>query len=113
MSLDALLTLTATLPRVSETGPEDAHGNPSLLDGDDVTVACYLEQLSASENDIGRATQISDHLLIVPAGTVLSGDDTVVIDGETYIVVGPPWEVVHPPDGAVHHIEAHVRLIVG
>lgn len=113
MPLDSLLRQSATFPRRNATGPDDAHGNPTIVDEVDDGVACYYEQTAPTEITIGRDTQIADGLLILPAGTEVSGDDEVVIAGTTHTIIGPPWSVFDPTTATVSHIECRTRSLVG
>lgn len=107
--IDHLLTMSATLRRIDRT-TTDAEGNPTST-ASTSTVACYLEQRGAgatSERQRDHLDVTTTWRVFLPAGTSISADDELVIDGVTYHVDGDPWQVHNPRVGAVSHVEANL-----
>lgn len=105
--IDHLLTMSATLRRIDRT-TTDAEGNPTST-ASTSTVACYVEQRGAtSERQRDHLDVTTTWRVFLPAGTSISADDELVIDGVTYHVDGDPWQVHNPRVGAVSHVEANL-----
>jgi hypothetical protein len=111
MSLATLLNKPCLLVRRSDSGGEDAHGNP--IEDETVTeVLCEIQQRQRSEDD--DAGELSDTLwtLFLPHGTDLDTSDAVIVGGLVYEVMGDPWDAVQgSPD--MWHVEATVRRTAG
>lgn len=110
MSLETLLSRTATITSRTQSGPRDSHGNRAWVETT-ITSPCYLEQTAEQELTVDRETQIADHLLVLPANAIIDGNDDVEIEGQHFIVVGPP-KVFYRFD-VVHHVEANLRSLSG
>lgn len=108
MDITRLLTLTATITHVAQTGAVDTYGNPTEQTSTS-TAAAELQQTARDEQDrdanIGEQTWL---LLLAPTATI-DATDRVTVSGVTYEVVGPPWLARNPRTGANSHIEATVR----
>lgn len=107
MSLEALLTRTATLRRYGP-GTEDAHGNPARTLLETRSVKVYLEQQAPRELLIGRETYIATHRAVLPAGTPAAGTDTLEVDGTVFEIIGPVSHAHRPATGE-HHLELELR----
>lgn len=108
MTITALLTRTCTITHDTAGVTVDAYGSeiPATATTDTV---CELQQQQRTETN-ERGTVIEDvWLLVLPADTTVSAEDTVTVDGEDYYVHGDPWTVRNPRTEAAHHIEATVR----
>jgi hypothetical protein len=113
VSLTALLNLPCSISHrfADPDGGTDAYGNPL---GGTLTVetVCELQrrqQSQGSEDTRLGAIATDDWLLVVPAGTVLSAQDTVTVDGVAYEVDGEPWPARNPRTRTVSHVEASLR----
>ena len=114
MSLDSLMTRTATITRRTQSGTPDATNVPTWEETS-ASVKCYLEQgnrsgPTSSEITAGRTTEIADAFAIVPPGTPVDGTDRITVDGVRYEVIGPPWPVERPGQGT-HHLELNLRAL--
>lgn len=112
MSLAQLLDRTATIRRRSVVDVDD-YGNDVWGTTTVEVVPCYLEQTGTTEELVGRHTLVADHLLIVPAGSRLDQDDTVVVDGTEFHVVGLPDRVHNPRTRRTVHVEAQLARSTG
>ena len=102
-----------TLVRLTPKAARDAYGNPRAAEPQRTEgVPALLEQQNAEEQTTaGRDVQVGDWLLTLPAGTVLSGRDTVEHELHgTFEVVGDPEHVRLPLRGE-HHVEARLRKV--
>lgn len=105
-----LMTQTATLHHVLETGVDDNH---------DVTTSettssspCLLQQTTRAEQTAGGVISTEVLVLFLPAGTEVDPLTVATIDGIDYEFGGPPWPAFNPRTRAVSHIEATVRRVV-
>jgi hypothetical protein len=111
VTIESLMTRTATITRRAQTGAVGRTNTPTWVDADPVEVSCYFEQSGATEVVVGRQTQIVDATLVLPAGTELDASDRVSIDGDTYEVIGTPSRP-HRPGTGEHHVEAYLQRVV-
>lgn len=76
----------------------------------------YLEPIGQAvqdqEDSTGQDTARSDHLLILPPGTVIDAADRVRIDDELFEVNGHPSRF-HVPRRGEHHVEVALRRVTG
>lgn len=108
MTISTLLNRSCTITHRTTGVTVDAYGNeiPATATADTV---CELQQQQRTETN-ERGTVIEDvWLLVLPADTTISAEDTVTIDGEAFHVHGDPWTVRNPRTQTTHHIEATVR----
>jgi hypothetical protein len=114
MSLSALLKQPLSVQHFAPTGAHDDYGNEIVAQvGSPTTVNGYLEQTEEREITLNRETYITDWLAILPAGTVIDGNDRITFGGATYEVIGPPDRKWNPRLGAESHVEAHLRVVTG
>ena len=94
-------------------GESDEYGNEVEAFEDPRPYRGRLEQTRAREITIGRSTQISDWLLMLPRGAAISGNAIVLDeDDRVFEVLGPPSEE-RGVKGRVTHIEANLRHVEG
>lgn len=108
MSLESLLTLTATITRRTQTGPTDRYNVPTWVTTT-TTAPCYREQTSATEDTVGRETQEATHKVVFGPDMVIDGSDLVAIDGVTYEVIGPAQYVWNPRTARLHNVAVQVK----
>lgn len=110
MSLEALLSQTVTILRLSQsTLSATAEGDPTASTPAQVSSRALIQQRDATEIQVGPDTLISNHILFLPAGTAIDGRDQVSESGRLFEVIAAP-DVVRTPRGA-HHLEVALRLI--
>lgn len=93
--------------------PKAKHGDPLLVDLDEVTVTgCYMQQASTVETIDGRNTVVSVWDLFMPPGVAISALHRVRWRGDLYDVDGDPtpWD---DGQGVAHHIEVRLRRVTG
>jgi len=100
--------------QVSDTGTPDDYGDQVLEDGTPVDTVCELQRPGGSALRSGRegdqaAIDLTLWTLFLPAGTAVTGDDYVLVDGFRYDLVSDPNPVRDPWTKLVDHIEAIVR----
>lgn len=71
----------------------------------------WLAQQSSSDSLDGRNATTTALVLDLPAGTPITAQDRVVIDGVTYEVSAGPMSAWTPR--GEHHIECQLRLVRG
>lgn len=104
MPLSALMNQPVTITTVTD-GAVDRYGNPTADTSVTTDTVGYLEQASGTERGDDDAVEVLRWLLVLPAGTAITADDTVTVDGATFEVAGPPWQVHNPRTGLTDHIE--------
>lgn len=109
--IGALLTRDVDL--LAPTTSTDAYGNTiRTYDPDDATtVRGWLHRTATSDDLLNRDADIGDWILILPAGTTVTGDYRVQADNVTYEIVGAVY-TAHTPTGP-HHIEARLKVVDG
>lgn len=111
MSLAALLVRPVTI--VHPVVAEDRNGarQVSWSGATTTTSRGWLSQVDASEDIVHRDGELTRWVLFLPAGTDITAQDRVTIDGATFEVDAPP----HPawsPRGE-HHLEVQLRRMEG
>lgn len=107
-----LMTLTATITHVAQTGAPDAdYGNPT----DQTTTStalCELQQQQRAEDTVDADRQSETWTLFIEPDATIDGGDRIEIAGVSYEVDGPPWRARNPRTQELTHIEALVRRVV-
>lgn len=111
MRPERLMTLPATLTRVTHTGAVDVYNNPTDVT-QTVSVLCWFEQLSADERTGSQDQQSETHRVFFPADVDPTGWDRVAVNGLVLELVGPPWQPVNPRTGAAWHWVGKARQVV-
>jgi len=88
-------------------GPEDEHGNPTVIDSDRVVPGLISQQFPQESGD-GIVVGEGYRLYLNP-GDTLEGWDACTIDSLRYEVIGAPWPVHNPRTASVHHVEVNLR----
>lgn len=88
---------------------EDPKGDPVRGLVSTTSYHCRLDQRATREDEINAQTVLTDKIIFLPAGAVISADDDVLIDGVTYKVEGDPLRA--RAFGSEHHVEAQLRSI--
>lgn len=106
-----LLTKTATITSVAQTGAVDDYGNPTNVTTT-ATAKCWLHQTERSEDtrDVNRQEQT--WTVYFEAGTVIDGSDYVTVDAIVYELDGPPWVADNPRTGATEFVVATLRRVI-
>ena len=105
-----LMTQTATISHVSQTGALDDYGNPAEV----VTTSdspCFLSTVTGVEADL-EAVQIHEPLLFLPATETIDGGDRITVDGVTYEVSGPIARRYNPRVRRESHLEVPLKRAV-
>lgn len=108
MSIDALLTQTATIIRYP-TGAADEYGNATREIPVEADQPCRLDPEATHEDTDGRETAISSWILFLRAAADVTHIDEVRIDGALYQIDGEPAPI-HTPRG-LHHWEVPLRRV--
>lgn len=103
-----LMTQTATLHHVTQTGDADEYNDPTTEETTE-TVACLLQQRTRIEANGLAVTSTDTWALYLPAGTTVDTLDYVTVDGIDYQIDGRPWPAFNPRARAVSHIEATLK----
>lgn len=111
MSLTSLLVRTVTI--LTADSRTDAYGDtqPDWTTPTGESVNGWLAQQSSIQDLDGRNATSTALILTVPAGTVITARNRVVIDGRTYEVSAEPIAAWTPR--GEHHIEAQLEVIDG
>jgi hypothetical protein len=102
-----LMSQTATVTHVADTGAVDPYGNPTEV----TTVAtskCYLSFVPGSEVE-GEAIQVQTPVLFLPPDAAIDGGDRITVDGITYEVDGVPAVHFNPRLRRTTHIQANLK----
>lgn len=109
MNVAHLLTSTATVTVVADTGSPDAFGDPTPTTSTQ-TFACWLSQTQRSEATANADVQHETWVLYLEvAAAGVEGFDRVTVDGITYELDGPPWPARNPRTRLVTHVECTLR----
>lgn len=109
MNVDHLLTSSATITTVTDTGSADAFGDPTHVTTT-TTFACWLSQSQRSESTANANTQQETWTLYLEAAAAtVDGYDRVTVDGVTYELDGPPWPARNPRTRLISHVECTLR----
>lgn len=73
-------------------------------------VRCNLQPTASSDSSANEARETEVFNLYLPAGTVLGGQDVVIVDGERLAVTGPGVKF-SDFGGRPHHVEATLRRV--
>jgi hypothetical protein len=91
---------------------QDRYGSRlSFDDPDRITTVGFLQPGKAAERVGGRDTQSADAVVVLPAGTDVTGRDRLEIGGHTWHALGPPTRAVRAGQPGVHHIEVELRYV--
>ena len=91
----------------------DAYGDtqPDWTTPTTVAAGGWLAQQSSIEDLDGRAATASTLALFLPAGTVITARNRVVIDARTYEIIGEPHKAWTPR--GEHHVEVQLQAVDG
>lgn len=103
--------LTRSIDLLAPATSIDAYGNTVREYATTTTVRGWLHRIAASDDLINRDAEIGDWILVLPAGTTITGDYRVQVDDVTYEIVGAVY-TAHTPTGP-HHIEARLKVVDG
>lgn len=112
MSIDRLLSQTATIIERSGSGSVDEYGDEVATETE-TEVACAIQQQRRDEED---DSELGTGLWrgYFPAGTDLDGGDAIrVEDFGTFELDGPPWPVLNHRTNQVSHVEATLNRTAG
>jgi hypothetical protein len=109
MPASHLMTQTATLHHVTETGVDEY--NDATTSETTTESACLLQQTARIEQTAGGLVTTESLVLFLPADAEVDALSKVTVDGQTYELDGPPSKPFNPLAGAVGHIEATVRRV--
>lgn len=109
MSLEAQMTRPVTIIQAGTSPSVDEYGKPTPGTPTTTDLLGFFDQTASTEVVIGQTTFQVDGLLILPALTLLTGADKVIVDGITYEVVGEPARPWKPSVGE-HHVEARLQV---
>lgn len=110
MQPDRLLNIACTIHTVAES-TADIYGDPTVTTTDTDTL-CWVDRRQPGTEEAGEANWQTDTLdLYLPAGTTLTGDDRVTVNGRLYELVGPPHEHLHPRTGAGVYVAAKIQRV--
>lgn len=110
MNVARLLTSTATVTGVADTGADDLFGDPTESTTT-ATFACWLHQEQRSEETANTDTQRERWTLYLDASAagLVDGGDRVTVDDVVYEMDGPSWPALNPRTQVVTHVECTVR----
>lgn len=111
MHPERLMTLDATITRLTRGATADRYGDPDD-DEETVVVKCWLEQTRRTEDTTSQDLQDTTWDLYLPAGTAIAGSDRIEVAGDSYELFGPPWEAISPRTAQATHIEATLKRTV-
>lgn len=102
-----LMTQTATITHVADTGSPDPYGNPAEV----TTVTsspCFLSFTPGTENT-DETVQVQTPTIFLPSDVAVDGGDRVAVDGVTYEIDGVPAVHYNPRQHRNTHIQATVK----
>jgi hypothetical protein len=111
MSFEGLLTQTAVIHHVSNTGALDDRNHPTASETT-TTAKTFLEYLSAEEDTFLRDTGRSSVRAYFLPSVVIDHTDRIEVNGEMFEVLGPPQPEVNARLGVVHHLEVYLTRAV-
>jgi hypothetical protein len=113
VSIDDLLTQTATVTHKARTGALDRYNVSAVEETTESGVPVLVQPTEPREVIVGRETYIIELRAFFMPDAVLDGSDEFTVNGHTYEVVGPPEAHPHPRNaGATHHLEVDVREVI-
>lgn len=110
MSIETLLRHPIVVNRRS-LAAVDVYGVQQYATVASTLVLGFAEPFDSSENTTDRDTADTTLEVFLPAGTVVSGHDTLTIDGAEWQVDGEPSLIRRPQTDVVHHIELRARRV--
>lgn len=108
MNPNHLLNQTVTIVTVTDDVTLDVYGNADTTETM-VTTVGYLEQQQRGESGDENQILREGWTLFLPAGTVVGGDDRVIVDGNSYEVDGPSWAVFNPRTRTYSHVRVWLK----
>lgn len=111
MSLTSLLVRTAVIQ--TATTSTDRYNNTVLdwTSPTSTTTTAWVAQTATIENQDHRDATVDTVIATFPAGTAITAQNRVVIDGQTYEVDGKPNRAWTPR--GEHHVECVLREVRG
>lgn len=111
MSLSSLMVHDVTVVHAATI--TDRYGNltKDWTNPTRTTVRGWVARRSETEVVDGREAEVSDWVVFLPTGTVITGGDRVEWNGNVFEVNGPPNEAWTPR--GPHHIEAQLSAVTG
>lgn len=111
MSVNRMMTRTATILRRVPSGERDRYNN-ELTELVEDEVRCALQQQSRTEHEDRGEVSDTRWNLFLPYGTLLATGDAVEVDGDRYEVVGEPW-IAKEGSRSLWHVAATVQRTSG
>lgn len=109
MTFRSLLISSATITRETADGFDD-YGNPQVEWAEVAEdIPCRVFEQPGKELTDDRASIVRQATLYVQAGTDVTAQDRVEVDGVTWEVSGPPVPAVGA--AALHHLEVPLRQV--
>lgn len=109
MNVEHLLTSTARITTVTDTGPPDQFGDPTQATVTR-TFRCWLSQSQRAEQTVGTDLQLDTWwLYLEAAAAAVTGYDRATVDGIVFELDGPPWPALNPRTRQVTHVECTVK----
>ena len=102
--------LVVTIEHYGPASEPDEFGDHPLVLVDSEEVRCNLQPTSSSDSSDNEARDTEKYNLYLPHGSVLGGQDRVVVAGERLVAIGPGLEFVDFA-GVPHHVEATLRRV--
>jgi hypothetical protein len=107
VSIEDLMTHTATLVTRTPTGPPDEYGNPTNVETE-LATKCELQQ-SGSREELDGAVQVVTWRVFLPLDAPARGWDALrLADGRELELAGDAWLYVNPRTGDPSHVEAYL-----
>lgn len=108
MTLSTLINRPCQIVTRTADGTRNAY-NDEIVAETIVETVCELQQRQRGEDTDAGDIADSSWLLVLPAGTQVAQDSTVIVDGDRYELDGEPWPARNPRTQLMSHIEATVR----
>lgn len=103
-------SLVVTIEHYGPAMAADEFGDhPSELVGTE-EVRANLQPTSSRDSSDNEARETEQFNLYLPSGTVLGGQDRIVVGAQRLVAIGPGLEFVDF-DGVPHHVEATLRRV--
>lgn len=113
MHPERLMNLPCTI-HTAAAGTVDEYGDPTVTTTAKST-RCWIDRrgnISDGAEQVGAENWQTDTLdLYLPAGTTITGHDSVTVNSARYEVVGPPHEHLHPRTGQGVYVSAVIRRV--
>lgn len=109
MPASHLMTQTATLHHVTETGTDEY--NDATTSETTTSSPCLMQQTVRTEATTSGLVTSEVLVLFLPADADVDALSKVTVDGLTYELDGPPSKPFNPLAGAVGHLECTVRRV--